>query len=53
MQSNLAMIEVLAKGLGDLKKKTVFVGGATVSIYLKNKSSELLRLTSCLGEIRF
>src|SRR5438874_464983 len=42
---NLVMIETIAKGLGDLKERMVFVGGATVSLYLKDKATREIRPT--------
>ncbi len=39
------MIETVAKGLADLKEKVVFVGGATVSLYLKDEAARDVRPT--------
>jgi hypothetical protein len=53
-KSNVAMIEVVAKGLGPLKERAVFVGGATVSLYLDDKASTSVRPTDdvdCVIEI--
>jgi predicted nucleotidyltransferase len=52
---NVAMIEVVSKGLTkSLKEKVVFVGGATVSLYLEDKTSTAIRPTDdvdCVIEI--
>lgn len=50
----IAMIEVVARGLAPLKQKVIFVGGATVSLYLKHKSSDSVRPTDdvdCVVEV--
>ena len=50
----VAMIEVVAKGLGPLKKKVVFIGGATVALYLKGTTNTAVRPTDdvdCVIEI--
>lgn len=53
-RNNIAMIEVVAKGLGALRKDFVFIGGATVSFYLKGTSPTEIRPTDdvdCIVEI--
>ena len=52
--NNIAMIEVVAKGLGALRKNFVFIGGAAVSFYLKETNSTDIRPTDdvdCIVEI--
>jgi hypothetical protein len=36
---NLEMLAVVAKGLGDLKEKVAFVGGATIGLYLSDSGT--------------
>ena len=42
---NLEMLSVVARGLRDLKDRVVFVGGATVDMYVTNLAGEPLRAT--------
>ena len=42
---SVAMIEVVAKALGDLNERVVFVGGSTVPLYLENVGSQAPRPT--------
>lgn len=42
---SLNMIEVVAKGLGDLKDRAVFVGGAVAGIYIDDPASDDARPT--------
>lgn len=42
---NIEMIEDVAKALGELKDKVIFVGGATVSVYLNLEVAEEIRPT--------
>ncbi len=43
--SNLAMLEVVARGLGPLKDEVVFVGGATIELYLTGSAAPSVRPT--------
>jgi len=54
LKSNIGMIEIVAKGLGPLKERAVFVGGATVALYIGKSSSVTVRPTDdvdCVVEI--
>jgi predicted nucleotidyltransferase len=42
---NLEMLAVVAKGLGELKEKVVFVGGATIGLYLSDPGTSEPRPT--------
>ncbi|MBU6430598.1 MAG: hypothetical protein KGR26_16385, partial [Cyanobacteria bacterium REEB65] len=42
---NLEMLAVVARGLRELKDRVVFVGGATVDLYISNPSGSPLRTT--------
>ncbi|MBU2573860.1 MAG: hypothetical protein KKH28_07290 [Elusimicrobia bacterium] len=42
---NIEMLAVIAKGLGPLKDKVVFVGGSTVSLYLTDPAAPSVRPT--------
>ncbi len=43
--NNIAMIQEVARGLGDLKDQVVFIGGATVSLYLDIGAADEVRPT--------
>ena len=48
------MLAVVARGLKDLKNRVVFVGGATVDLYITSPGGEPLRVTDdvdCVIEI--
>ena len=42
---NLKMLETVARALGSFTQEVVFVGGATVSLYLQNPASPEVRPT--------
>lgn len=42
---NIEMLAVVAKGLGELKEKVAFVGGATIGLYLSDPGTSELRPT--------
>ncbi|HVC08699.1 MAG TPA: hypothetical protein VNH15_02020 [Elusimicrobiota bacterium] len=42
---NLEMLAVVAKGLGPLKDQVVFVGGATIELYVKDIAAPKIRAT--------
>lgn len=51
---NVAMLAVVAKGLKNLKQKVVFVGGATVDLFINDPASPATRATDdvdCIVEI--
>ena len=45
MSKNLEMLAIVARGLREMKEKVVFVGGATVELYLTNPGGEPVRAT--------
>lgn len=52
--SNILMLQIVANGLGDLKDKMVFVGGAVAELYADNSSASEVRFTidvDCVIEI--
>jgi len=52
--ANLAMLEIVAKGLDNLKPSVVFVGGATTAIYLDDEAAPHIRPTDdvdCITEV--
>lgn len=51
---NIEMLATVAKGLGDLKDQVVFVGGATIELYVDDKTAPRIRATDdvdCVAEI--
>lgn len=51
---NLEMLALAAEGLGPLKDEVVFVGGATIELYLAGQSSIMVRATDdvdCVVEV--
>ena len=52
--ANLAMVEIVAKGLDELLSRVVFVGGATTAIYLDDEAAPAVRPTDdvdCITEV--
>lgn len=43
--SNIIMLQAVARGLGDLKDKMVFVGGAVAELYASNPDVADIRTT--------
>ncbi|MFH1726145.1 MAG: hypothetical protein ABII00_16170 [Elusimicrobiota bacterium] len=51
---NIEMLAVVAKALGELKDRVVFVGGATVAVYIDDAAAPPLRVTDdvdCVAEV--
>jgi len=51
---NLEMLALVAKGLGPLKDQVVFVGGATIELYVKDAAAPTVRATDdvdCVTQI--
>jgi len=53
--TNIVMLQTVANGLGDLKDKMVFVGGAVAELYAGNPAASDIRPTldvDCVIELR-
>ncbi|HRW22299.1 MAG TPA: hypothetical protein P5509_10010 [Bacteroidales bacterium] len=46
MPNNIEMLQIVAKGLGDLKNEVVFVGGAVAELYADNPAASDIRPTT-------
>ena len=54
INKSLEMVQIIAKGLGDLKDEVVFVGGAIVALYIDDEAAPEIRPTDdvdCVIEI--
>lgn len=54
MSSNLEMLRIIAKGLGDLNRQVVYVGGCVAELYADNSAATDIRMTKdvdCVTEL--
>ncbi|MEO5971264.1 MAG: hypothetical protein ABIQ95_15160 [Bdellovibrionia bacterium] len=47
---SVEMIEIIAQGLGDLVSQVIFVGGATIGLYIDDAAAPEVRPTVWLKE---